>query len=270
VQLNERIVVAGLVGGAFVLTPSVSEAYRPFDGTDADVADVDVFELELGPAHYLREGAQNFLIAPAMVLNLGIFDGTELVIDASDYLAVGKLQPGVSRVSLLDDDILMKHLFRAGTLQGKTGVSIAAEGGLLTPEIHGDSGIGGSLDVITSYRWSWGTIHWNEWFEYTREAHADLFTGAILEGPHDWAVRPVAELFYDKDFAADQTASVLLGAIWSVRDSLALDLGLRAARVGDEDVAEARLGLTWSVPVGRRAEAEAPREGLRELRGRLW
>jgi hypothetical protein len=232
-----------------LLVPVRASAYRPFDGTDADVAELGVFELELGPLNYYRQGRQNFLIVPDLVLNFGVSEGTELVIDADDYVALGALQPGVARESVLGDDVLVKHVFRAGALQGHRGISLAAEGGLLTPEFHGSAGFGASLDVIGSYRWAWGTIHWNEWFEYTREHHADLFTGVIVEGPRDWAVRPVTEVFYDQDFDGAATESVLVGAIWTVRDSLSLDAGLRGAWIGVTYAAEARLGLTWAVPI---------------------
>jgi hypothetical protein len=249
---------AVLVAAGLLLLPARAEAYRPFDGTDADVAELGVFELELGPVQYYRLGSQNYLVAPALVLNLGIFEGTELVIDAENFVALGPLNPDVSRVSLLGDDVLVKHVFREGTLQGKTGISLAAEGGVLTPEVNGSAGFGASLDVITSYQWSWGTVHWNEWFEYTREHDPDLFSGVILEGPHDWTVRPVAEFFYDRDFSVDQTASALVGAIWTVSDSLAFDVGLRGARQQGENAVEARLGLTWAIPLAGRTEGLSP------------
>jgi hypothetical protein len=260
-----------IAGGAaacavLLLSPARAEAYRPFDGTDADVAERGTFELELGPVHYYRQGDESFLIAPALVLNLGLFDDTEVVIDADDYIALGKLEPGVARVSLLGDDVLVKHVFREGTLQDKSGISLAAEGGLLTPEIHGSAGFGASLDVITSYRGPWGAVHWNELVEYTRDHHADLFTGVILEGPHDWRVRPVTEVFYDKDFGGDGTISVLFGAIWTVSDSLSFDVGLRGARDGDDNIAEARLGLTWSLQLGHEAERTVAHSRLRGSR----
>jgi hypothetical protein len=247
--MHTRLVTAALVAAGLSLAPASAEAYRPFDGTDADVAEPRVFELELGPVNYYRAGDQSFLITPALVLNFGLGANTELVIDANQYVALGALGRGVPRVSLLGDDLLLKHVFREGTVQGKTGISLAAEGGVLTPEIHGVTGLGASLDVITSYRWSWGSVHWNEWFEYTRDHHPDLFSGVILEGPHEWAVRPVAELYFDEEFAVAATGSVLLGAIWEVNKSIALDAGLRGARMGDETIAEARLGLTWSIPM---------------------
>jgi hypothetical protein len=247
--MRARLLTSTLVAAGLSLLPARASAYRPFDGTDADAAEPHVFELELGPVHYFRQGEQSYLFTPALVLNFGLGKNTELVIDANLYVALAKLRPGVPRVAFRGDDLFLKHVFREGTLQGKTGASVAAEGGTLLPEVGGVSGLGASLDVITSYRWSWGAFHWNEWFEYTRDHHADLFSGVILEGPHDWVVRPVAEFFYNKDFVTDTTGSALVGAIWTVNKSVSLDLAFRGARTGSENIAEVRLGLFWSVPM---------------------
>ena len=59
-------------------TSARAEAYRPFDGTDADVAELGSFELEMGPAHWYSLAGQNHVIAPATVLNFGVLKGTEL------------------------------------------------------------------------------------------------------------------------------------------------------------------------------------------------
>jgi len=73
-----------LLVAALVLTSARGAlAYRPFDGTDADTAELGSFELEMGPVQYYRQGPRNYLITPALVLNLGIFEATELVIDAN-------------------------------------------------------------------------------------------------------------------------------------------------------------------------------------------
>jgi hypothetical protein len=226
-------------------------AYRPFDGTDADVAESHVFELELGPVHYYREDHHTFLITPALVLNFGLLANTELVIDANNYITVDDPEPNASRDRVLGDDVLIKHLLREGVLQGKTGLSVAAEGGVLLPEMNGSRGFGASLNVITSYRWSWGTIHYNEWFELTRQQHADLFSGVIVEGPYDWPVRPVTEFFFEKDFNADRTVSLLGGASWRPSESFAFDAGMRGARLANANAGEIRLGLTWSFDMGK-------------------
>jgi hypothetical protein len=67
VRRDHLFKVAWVVAG-LVFAPSRAEAYRPFDGTDADVAEVGVFELELGPVQYYRLGPQNYLVAPDLVL----------------------------------------------------------------------------------------------------------------------------------------------------------------------------------------------------------
>jgi hypothetical protein len=65
----------------------------------------------------------------------------------------------------------------------------------------------------------------------TREQHADIFGDVVVEGPREWAVRPVGEFFHERDFGQFQTRSALAGAIWQVKDNLAIDFGLRGARV---------------------------------------
>ena len=139
--MPSRAWTASFVGVALLLVAARSEAYRPFDGTDADVAEPSEFELELGPVQYYRQGSQQFLIAPALVLNFGLFANTELVVDTQQSVAVGKQETGEPRVSLLGNDVLLKHVFREGTLQGKSGLSIAAEGGVLLPEIMESPGL---------------------------------------------------------------------------------------------------------------------------------
>ena len=63
----ERSTRALLLGCAIALIASRADAYRPFDGTDADVAELGSFELELGPAHFYDDNGQSSLIAPATV-----------------------------------------------------------------------------------------------------------------------------------------------------------------------------------------------------------
>jgi hypothetical protein len=46
-------------------------AYRPFDGTDAAVADLRQIEIGLGPVEYLRDGTQRSLFVPSIVINYG-------------------------------------------------------------------------------------------------------------------------------------------------------------------------------------------------------
>jgi len=221
----------------------VAQAYRPFDGTDAAVAEPGEMEIELGPAEYLREGAMRTLFAPSARFNYGFTPGWEAVIEGE--VAHGR-SAGTRGASLVGNGASLKGVLREGSLQEKSGPSIAAEFGMLLPGIRGEHGTGASVAGIVSQRWEWVTLHLNATAAVTRQQHADLFLGVIGEGPHDWPVRPVAELFYERDFGLLNTKSALVGAIWQLRDNLAFDIGLRGARVNDQTSGEIRAGLTFS------------------------
>jgi hypothetical protein len=151
--------------------------------------------------------------------------------------------------SLTDAGVFLKHLLVPGSLQDKTGPSVATEFGVLLPDSTGNSGVGASLAGIVSQRWDWGTIHLNAETALTRDHHADLFLGAIIEGPSKWSVRPVAEFFVEQAFSQFNTVSALIGLIWQVRDNLSFDVGLRHALTNGHPVNEVRAGLTFGFPL---------------------
>jgi len=228
-------------------------AYRPFDGTDADVASPGDFELELGPVHWYAQGSGHYLIAPATVMNLGFAPSWEIVCDFQNFVAIDGLA-GQRSDRLLDTDLLLKTVLVRGSMQGVgAGPSVALELGPLLPNVNGDGGFGASLNAIVSQRWKDFTIHIDDWAELTRgDLHVDWFTGVILEGPFDVPVRPVGELFVEHEWVANVTTwSALAGAIWRARDGLDIDVGLRVARVGDERASEVRLGFAWTLGVWR-------------------
>lgn len=225
-------------------------AYRPFDGTDAGVADLHQFELELGSG-YLKEGHEHLLLAPRYILNYGFAADTELVFGSRGLLSLDDpTRDGVARFTHDDSEFVVKNVLRRGVLQGRTGPSVALEAGVLPPSVGREPGVGTTTATIVSFRNEYGTLHLNGVFQLTRDKHdRDLFTGAIVEGPIGWRVRPVVELFWERDFGAVTRFSALGGAIWKVNDDIALDAALRVARVDDETAFEARAGLTWTVPV---------------------
>ena len=229
---------------ALLATPAL--AYRPFDSTDADVAGPGEFELELGPIGWLREGADRFRVAPAIVANLGLPWRSELVLEGQRQVLLDP-PAGEPASSVVNTGVFVKTVLREGTLQDARGPSVAAEYGVLLPEVNGQSGTGASVAGIVSQRWEAGTLHLNGALAWNREHEADLFLGAILEGPYGWAVRPVGEVFGEQASGGPRTTSALVGAIWRARDDLTLDLGLRFAYAGDELTREIRLGLTWTL-----------------------
>src|SRR6266851_4754140 len=217
-------------------------AYRPFEGTDAAVADPGELEIEFGPAEPLREGPQRFLTAPETVFNLGVAKDWEVVLQGQAVIAVS---PGLTRTSLVGNGLFLKRVLRDGVLQDKAGPSIATEFGPLLPGVNGEPGTGASWGGIVSYRWEWLTAHFNATAAVTRSHHGDGFVGTIVEGPWDWPVRPVAEVFCEREWGVARTVSGLVGAIWQVSDKLAVDIALRDARVNGHTVNELRAGVTF-------------------------
>jgi hypothetical protein len=220
-------------------------AYRPFDGTDAAVADPGEMEVELQPAGGKRIDGQKALVAPATVFNYGLAKDWEAVLEGRLVTPL----PASGPTTFTDGGAFLKHILRPGVLQDQTGPSIATEFGVLLPDSIGDTRFGASIAAIVSQRWDWGTAHLNIQGQLTRDQHADLFTGVILEGPYKWPVRPVAEFFYEEEFGQAHTVSALIGAIWQVRDNLSFDVGFRHAITNGAHVNEIRAGLTIGFPL---------------------
>ncbi len=232
-----------------LLWPATASAYRPFDSTDAAVAAEGEVEIELGTVGWLEVGPERSLIVPSLILNWGFAPRWEAVLEGKQSVLLGQDIAG-PRYRVEDTALSLKGVLREGSLQEKEGVSIATEIGALLPTLHAESGMGAQGAIIASQRWQALTVHLDGSVAWTRAQALGLFGGAILEGPGAWAVRPVAEVFVDGERGAPTTRSALLGAIWRVRNGLSLDAAVRRARVGGDDVAEIRLGLTWALAVG--------------------
>jgi hypothetical protein len=195
---------------AFLLTlmgiPDIAFAYRPFDGTDAAVAEPGEVEIEFQPGRSIKQqwpkdsGGAGYCSQFRAGQELGaVFEGrVETPLDT----------PGPT--SLTDAGAFLKYVLRPGVLQDQAGPSIATEFGALLPDTIGNSRIGASVAAIISQRWDWGTAHLNIAGALTRDQHPDLFTGIILEGPHKWVVRPVAEFFRGRI----RSSTYVLGSHW--------------------------------------------------------
>jgi hypothetical protein len=239
---------AMVIGFAIVFAaPLSSEAYRPFDSTDAAVASTGEVELELGPIGFLRTSQRRFLIAPAAILNLGIVEDMELVLQGRHFILFrGPAEDAQFR--LVDTGLFLKAVLREGCLQAREGPSLAVELGPLLPTVNDEPGIGATATMIVSQRSEAGTVHINGEATLTRAHNLDLFGGVIIEGPNDWVVRPVLEGFVDRDFGGVLVVSGLGGAIWRIAEELSLDLALRVAGA-DQSAVEVRAGLTWATPL---------------------
>jgi hypothetical protein len=235
--------IAALLLAATWTTQSL--AYRPFDGTDADVAAPRELELEAGPLGYEREGQEHFLVGPALVLNYGLAPRFEAVLEGRQLRALDHLRDSETE----DVALSLKTLLREGALQDGGGVSVALETGLLLP--GSERRLGAHIASIFSWHWSACTLHLNLGNDLMTSVHYAAVGSVILEGPEAWRVRPVAEFLLDRDFGGRRFTnglerSLLIGAIAPYSDSWSFDLALRHAVLDSRQVDEARLGFTWS------------------------
>jgi hypothetical protein len=238
--ISMRAMLPALILGLLVW-PWAAWAYRPFDSTDAAVADKGAFEVELSPLSYRHDDDGTSWISPSARLNYGFADDWEVVLEGEgDHFKDGRSQ-------LREAALSIKTVLREGSLQEKSGWSLATEASILLPGINADDGAGFELTGIAGQRWDWGTVHLNIAAELTRDRRLGTFVGLIVEGPDDWPVRPAAELNYQREFSTEEQTSILLGAIWKVHDSLAFDVGVRHAWLGGRPDEQIRAGVTFDL-----------------------
>jgi hypothetical protein len=248
-----RLAVALPIVLATIAAGRTARAYRPFDGTDADVAAYGEYELELAPAGFYRQGGRRFLVAPHMINNYGVVPGSELVLEIFHIRQLDGA--GSPRSSLTQPQLFLKTVLREGSVQGGSGLSVASEIGPYFPEVNVDStGLGGQIGIIISRAWRDVEVHLNIVNYLTRTHHYGLFTGLIVEGPWRWTVRPVMELLADREydstnFRTGLTRSVLGGLIWAVAEGFDFDAAFRVGAVDDESLQELRVGFTWTFQV---------------------
>jgi hypothetical protein len=141
-----RIVVTVLVSAAFCAVATSALAYRPFDGTDAAVADPGQLEVELQPVGRVQEGSERFLVAPDVVLNFGLIKDWEAVFEGRLSTPLSSSEPP----NLMNAGAFLKYVLRPGVLQEKTGPSIATEFGVLFPDTTGNLNFG-AVGRVLSY-----------------------------------------------------------------------------------------------------------------------
>jgi hypothetical protein len=222
-------------------------AMRPFDGTDADVAGPGELAIEAG-AGRLRDGPGHSLSVPEVVATLGLPGDYEVAVEGR---LVRQLADTMARhrMSLDDTALMVKHLFRRGSLQDGAGPSIAAECGVLLPEVHADSGSGLTCTGVVSHRWDALVAHANGGLVRTREHTTTSWFSLIAEGSPGAPVRPVAELLSERDTSGAWGHSALVGAVWHKSAGLSFDVAVRAGRTSEGRLNELRVGVTWSPPM---------------------
>ncbi len=226
-----------------------ADAYRPFDGTDAHVAEPHLFELEAAPVSYVRLGSTRALIAPQVTLNYGTGSGFEFVLEGMNVMLMHPEPEGASP-RLEEATFAVKQVVRQGVLQEKKGPSIAAEEAVHFPS-RGQSHAGFGAGVIVSQPLSAARtmLHFNAELERTQEQQTERFVSVILEGPEAWPIRPVGELSWEREGDAAGARGFLAGVVWQTRQGLAMDVAVKTIATGEEHGFELRTGFTWHMLV---------------------
>jgi hypothetical protein len=128
--IPRRIAVTSVVGICALAWAAPASAYRPFDGTDAAVADLGEVEIEFQPIGAIRAGPTK-PVSDA-ILNFGFAERWELVLQGTAQ----PLPEGIGPLSV-SDGAFLKYVLRPGVLQEKSGPSIATEFGPLLPPAGG-------------------------------------------------------------------------------------------------------------------------------------
>jgi hypothetical protein len=136
-----EVILALAPAALLVFWCGTAQAYRPFDGTDASVANTSDVEIELGPIEYLREGAERALFAPDLRANYGFVPDWEATIEGNLAHALAGDTP---ETRLIGNMAALKGVLREGSLQDKPGPSVATEFDVLLPGIHNErrTGVG--------------------------------------------------------------------------------------------------------------------------------
>src|SRR5215471_12210828 len=116
-------ILVPLTSFGFFSFPSDAWAYRPFDSTDPAVADKGMFEVELSPLSFRRADGENTWIVPQLRLNYGFAENWEVVLEGQGE------HPHAADGRLVENALSLKNVLREGSLQDKSGLSVATEFG---------------------------------------------------------------------------------------------------------------------------------------------
>jgi hypothetical protein len=199
-------------------------AYRPFESTDAAVAETSKLEVEFGYLEFANDDGRNSL-EPSLRLNYGIAERFEVSLE-------GNLQVFDSHSShdlqLLDPEFSLKCVLLEGPLQDAVSpIGVAVEFGLLFPETTEDSTWGFESVLIATWRLRGFTFHLNAGAEWQREEQDPAFVwGLIVERPISRELRAGVELNGEAVKSGPDVVSALFGLIWE-HGKVAYDAGIQ-------------------------------------------
>lgn len=200
-------------------------AYRPFVSTDAAVADIKEWEIELGLFSLSRHSGRSEIFIPSLRLNYGIKKNWEIVgeFDLQVY------KNGMARnFEVADPAIFLKGVLHEGILQNQEGLSFVIELGILLPSTIAEERKAGLEGImVLSGKISNMVYHINIGGEFDREDFTALgLWGVILEFPFEGRFRFVGEVNGTIGPQGKSESSGLVGLIWEA-GGFDFDFGIR-------------------------------------------
>jgi hypothetical protein len=237
-----RVYGFGIATCVILVCAAPAWAYRPYDSTDADVADDDELEIELGWRDSKAQTDEESAVSA--VFNFGIGHGREIILEGEWQRT--QASGGESQSSIGDVALLLKQVHRRGSLQGEQGMSIASECGVLIPTRSEDSSPGGECALIASYGSSVLSLHANAGASFETDHRWANSFGLILEGPDSWRFRPGVELLFKDTEGERAEFSMLFGLVWNAAEGFAFDLAYRRGVEPSSEPSEWRFGMAWA------------------------
>jgi len=226
-----------------------AHAYRPFDFSDADVAEEHTLEIELAPVEFARRGPDHELRVPALTLNFGLGGGYELGVEGVRNVPIEGEGDEALGPTVFESGASITKLVRGGRLQEKQGPSIAVEGIALFPTREGPH-MGFETNGVISTAGKTGAVHFGVAASRLPTGEDEAGAGLILETHpfHGW--RPVVELKAIGTRGEATDKGLLTGVIFQPSDGLAFDFAVNYGESGGERWTELRGGATYQI--GRR------------------
>jgi hypothetical protein len=219
-----RFVLLFFISKLIIIVSYIS-AYRPFIFTDAAVAAVKEWEIELGLLNMNRDHRRSEIFVPSLRINYGILKNWEIVgeFDLQVY------KEGKDRnYEFAEPAIFLKGVLHEGVLQDQEGLSFVVELGVLLPStIEGERKAGLEGIIVFSGKMSDLGYHINLGGELDREDFAPHgLWGIILEYPFEGRFRLVGEVNGSFQRHGPSENSGLIGLIWEI-GGFDLDFGIR-------------------------------------------
>lgn len=263
-QGSRRCITRSLIVIAAALTLVTSSGsalgYRPFISTDAAVAETGDVEIEFGYIGFRADPAGATILAPEVVINLGVVRNVEAVVQSTLANDVTPRR-GVNSPRVEDTEVSLKWVMREGVLQERPGPSLAVEFTLLPPlprRLHltlpNADRPGGQVIGILSNTGFGFTYHLNLGpLVEPAGSKPGVMWGLILEHVVGGGLRAVAEFNGESVSRSPADASALVGAIWDVRapwplNELSFDVGIRHGLSNAAPNWGGTAGLTFAFP----------------------